>query len=761
MTNVDPMVDERAALNREHALSEEQGENIPMLEALAIELAKTRSEAIEGRANSGIEEEWQEDEEYYEGIDDANRMQQRAWRSKPLGSVGLPSGERTTASTVFLNITRPYTDAAAARVGDMLLPTDDKAWSIQPTPIPGMAELSDGDLPMSVKKAIRQQIPNEEQAMIEEQRMLVQAKEILKEYKQSAESATKQIEDWHVECQFHAQVREVIDDVAKVGVGVLKGPVPEKRMQIAYKDGNLVITEELKPVSRRIDYWNFFPDPGCGDDIHNGGYCWERDDITARGVQDLIGMPGYFESQLEMVLKEGPFKATKEVPERPDSLSHGVRRESKNLFEIWYFHGDLDKEQLMACGCQGLEEADIPDTTLFHAQATMINNRIVYITVNPLDTGEYPYDVMQWQRREGLPWGIGVARQSRVAQDVVKGAARMMMDNAGRAGGPQLVIKQGIVEPADGITEITPWKIWLAAEDADLDHLDNAFRFVVIPMLQAELEQIVRLGLKLAEDITGIPMIMQGQMGEQSAPNTLGGMQMLQNNASSVLRRIARLYDDRLTEPHIRRYYTYLLQYGEDQAKGDFQIDARGSSALVERELQAQNIAALGQLVLNPAFGIDPKKWMQEYLKSQRLDGKRFEFDDDEWRQIVENMMQQGSQDTSLEVAKMKADVEVMKLEHMTKAKEADLSVQIMEAEKDRALEMTTEYMRREIEAMRLAGNKEVSLDQIEAKLADSAMKLRTQMKLANMSNATKAVQVATPPTEPPGRAPAGQAYQK
>ena len=223
----------------------------------------------------------------------------------------------------------------------------------------------------------------------------------------------------------------------------------------------------------------------------------------------------------------------------------------------------------------------------------------------------------------------------------------------------------------------------------------------------------------------------------------------------------ARLYDDRLTEPHIRRYYTYLLQYGEDQAKGDFQIDARGSSALVERDLQAQNIAALGNLVLNPAFGIDPKKWMQEYLKSQRLDSRRFEFDDDEWKQLVEQMIQQGNQDSSLEVAKMKADVEVMKLEHLAKAKEADLSVQVMEAEKDRALEMALETMKREIEAMKLDGSKDVSLDQIEAKLADSAMKLRTQMKLAGMNSASKAVQVATPPTEPPGRAPAGEAYQK
>jgi hypothetical protein len=79
----------------------------------------------------------------------------------------------------------------------------------------------------------------------------------------------------------------------------------------------------------------------------------------------------------------------------------------------------------------------------------------------------------------------------------------------------------------------------------------------------------------MAEDVTGLPQIMQGQQGQ--APETVGGMQILQNNAGTVLRRIAKTYDDRITEPHVRRYYEWLMTYGDDAEKGDFQIDARGS----------------------------------------------------------------------------------------------------------------------------------------------------------------------------------------
>ena len=79
-------------------------------------------EAISGRASSGIEEEWTEDEEHYQGIDDANRAYQNAnqlYRSRKASLTGnAPSNNGPSRSVVFLNITRPYTDAASARVAE-------------------------------------------------------------------------------------------------------------------------------------------------------------------------------------------------------------------------------------------------------------------------------------------------------------------------------------------------------------------------------------------------------------------------------------------------------------------------------------------------------------------------------------------------------------------------------------------------------------------------------------------------------------------
>jgi len=56
------------------------------------------------------------------------------------------------------------------------------------------------------------------------------------------------------------------------------------------------------------------------------------------------------------------------------------------------------------------------------------------------------------------------------------------------------------------------------------------------------------------------------------------------------------------------------------------------------------------------------------------------------------------------------------------------------------------------------ATQERISLQDAKTKLADTTMKLTVQKELAGMDGTGP--QVATPPTEPAGRAPDGEAYQ-
>jgi hypothetical protein len=702
------------------------------LDALGHSLAQKRKDAIDGRMASGIEQEWIEDEDAYEGIDDANRGSERnasryGYR-KPSSTDGTLTREvkSQTRSTVFLNITQSYVDAGAAKAQEILIPTDDKPWGLNPTPIPELVE--------TIEQVTQVEDQGKEQgqplAGLPGGPQLDQAKQmaeqVIEKAKKCAEKAEERIDDWLVEGQWHGEVRDVIDDAARTGTGILKGPFPVLRKHCVWEDDpqtgtkSLVIKEEIKPQSKRVDCWNFFPDPLCGEDIHRGSFVFERDDITVKTLRELRTTPGYIAEQIEACIKEGPQKPDSDSPQ------HNESRTDKIPFEIWYYHGTIEKEEMEAAGCVCVGE-DTQDYSKYQeaipALITMVNGRVIKAALNPLDTGDFPYDVMVWKKRKGHWAGIGISRQVRAPQRMINAATRNMLDNAGLTAGPQIAIMMGVLKPMDGNSELSPRKMW-AADPDKIDDIRKAITSINIECNQADLMAIIQFALKMAEDVTGLPMILQGQQGK--APDTVGGMTILNNNASAVLRRIARLFDHRIIEPHIERYYKWLMEYGEDEEeKGLFVIDARGSTVLMERDLQHQFImSTVAQMALQPAFMTDPAKAAEEIYKSAKLDPKRFMYDEQQQKQIQENASKQPP-DPSVQVAQMRAELEQWKTQQ-TQAFEAKL-LQMQQAfdaeqnDKDRRIDLTKEVMAHENSGMD-AGSQSIEAAKIKADLAKTAI---------------------------------------
>lgn len=772
---------------------EREAKRAVRLDNLAATLCKLRDEAIKGRAASGIEAEWLEDEEYYQGIDDHNRSERKIKPTSADGRVTIvrPTLRASTRSTVFVNITRPYVDSSSARVADMLLPSDDRNWDIRPTPVPTLLRKLDDHRPVMGANGMQMMQPEvDEQGqpvmaprMMGNQPMMDQsgqpmmapvmrplrqsdlAKKEQDEAAEACESAKRRIDDWLTQCMYHAEARLVIEDSARIGVGILGGPFPKnyRRRAItrALEGIGLVIQNEILPHSRKVDPWNFYPDPSCGEDIQNGKYVFERDDINGRQLEELKNNPHYLADAIDRVIEEGPINRITGEGTRPK----GQRPNDAEQYVIWYFHGYLCYEDLEAAGDfkkdpeesgeEEQEEREEEDRSKEHFPAicVMVNDTLIKALRAPLDSGEFPYDVMIWQRRAGHWAGIGVGRQMRTEQDGVNAATRNMMDNAGLAGGPIMIIDRSKIEPADGDWTIRPRKTFLTKEGETIDDIRKAITWIIIPSLQEELTALIQFWLQRAEDVTGLPMLMQGQLGR--APDTVGGMQMLNNNASSALRRIARLFDDRITERHIGRYYEYLLLHGpDDSEKGDFTIDARGSSALVERDAQTQYLLQMMGASLNPAYELDPAKVAREVLKSLRFDIKALEMDEEKLQQI-----QQGQPDPRVIQAQMQAEGKQMELQAKAADAEAQRAFTAQQADLDRALSQWEKSVDAQIEAARLNSDESMNLEELKVMLARDAMKLRAQLKTAFAKQ--PAPQMANPAMEPAGRAQPGKAFQQ
>lgn len=726
----EPLSEEEAAAAREAVLDK--------LNSLGQTLAKYREEAISGRHSSGIEAEWQDDEEAYEGIDNANREMVSAKPTSPDGGTTVRK-DAPARSTVFLNITRPYTDAAAAKVADMLLPTDDANFDLMPTPIPEIGLLKDDQTPLMSPNGnpLMKQVPGQDVKTpftVADKVAAVQQKA-----QDAVNKAKTRIRDWHVECNYSDEFRMVIEDASKVGSGILKGPFPiSLRTKVVTKEGGItqvMLEDKIQPASKRVDYWNFYPDPACGDNIHNGNYVWEREEISGRALRDLIEDPMYIPEAIVEVLDEGPGK--KKIRDR----SYSSFQADKDTFEMWYYYGFVTAEDLEAAGC---DCGDMDAASTVPAIVVMVNDRVIRAMLSPQETGEFPFDVFVWQRRVDSWTGIGVARQIRTPQRMLNSATRNMMDNAGLSSGPQIVMRRGLVEPADGVWQITPRKIWWASEEAEGRPVTDAITSINITSQQAELMGIIQFALKMAEDVTGLPMLLQGQQGK--APDTVGGMQIMMGNASSVLRRLARNADSMLIKPHIRRYYDWLLADPEvpEDEKGDASVFAKGASSLVERELNNQMLAQALQLSLNPAFGLSPERSLKEYLTAQRVNVAKIELTDQE-KQAQQQAAQNGPQDprviaaqAAIQTAQIRAQADVQKAEAGQAISQQELQFRQADAAQEREFRMQELQLQREIEMLRMANDQKVSLESIKAKLADTAMKERNKRDMFNTEIAIK-----------------------
>ena len=725
-----------------------QQEMLERLDFLGRTLSEERSEAIRFRASSGIETDWYEDEEHYDGIDDANRDEHSsAWRTRPPGQATTKKKGRLQ-SKIFVNITRPAVNIAASRVANILMPRVNLA----PTPVPELIGIAKGELPKLMLDQIADRFPGQPQEASDAAEQAVRsAMAVMEEAAAKAKKAQARIEDWYVEGRYYAENRLMIKDGAKIGTGVLKGPIPEKVRRTAYKDGKLIISEETKPVTRRIDSWNCFPATDCGENIQDGSYHWERDNITAKRLRALKD-GDYLDEQIDLVIREGPMRA---IAPRKNQKTW-VEPRKGGSFEIWYRYGELTKENMEAAGCR------CDDKTSVHALITMVNEHVIKVALNPLDNGAFPYDYFAWpQKRKGMPWGTGISRAGRTPQRICVAGVRAMMDNAGRSAGPQ-VIKGTQVLPNDGVNEIVPWKLWDYAEDGDIDDVRKAFAFVEVPMRQGELANIIQMAIKWMEESTNMPMLLQGQQG--SAPDLVGVVQILNANASEFLRDLGSSYDDDVSEPHGRRYYDWLLQYGADDEKGEFVLDTRGASVNVERLLQDQELVKALQMSLNPVFKKDPAKFMDEYLTSRHFDPKKFDYDDEEWRQIVKNLSQ--PQDSRVAVEQMRAQAADQRLQR-------EQQFEAAEGEKDRQVQIAVEMIESQMTTAELSSVERQVLEKLKAGLADTVIKVRAQKEMsaadiAHDKDVTiaghavdlhKSRQALKPPVEPRGKARPGKAF--
>lgn len=637
--------------------------------ALSAKIVEKRDDAVSARTASGIEETWKALEDAYLGVDDYNRHEyaDAKW-SKPTSMTGPVTTARVdqdaSRSTAYVRLTARYVDAGYSRLAEMTLPIDEKAFAFKALPDPELIKHKD-DLeqmthpngtpmmraakpeempagPPPAPAGAPESAPNVGSASAAPSPMAPRSAPAvapmtkadwytaqMTKAQAGATLAEQRVQRWLLTSKFQAEARKVMQDAARLGAGVLKGPFPEPRRSMAITKSKdeatgktmtaVQVKKETAPAVRWVDVWNLWPAPGCGENIHDGDYIFEGDFMTPRAVRELgdqkdaNGKPIYIKAALKHVLEEGPNKALAEGrnPNRKEE------RDKDKRFQVFHYTGFIKRgeaEYARPPGIELLQGDDVPVTI------TLINDTIVKVALNPLDSGAFPYCVFSWSRRAGHWAGIGVGEQVATPQRICNGGTRALLNNAGKSAGSQIIVDRDAVEPADGEWTITPDKVWyMTGEGTDPD-VRKAMMFMEVPNVGAAMMGVIEYSFKLAEELSNIPLHTQG-LESGNAPETFGAAEMLNSNAKTLLRSVANRWDDAVTEPLVTNFYEWLLLDEDvpEEEKQDFEINAEGSIAMVERAIQEQTLQIIANMANDPGYGINKRRFFAEFMRAKRM----------------------------------------------------------------------------------------------------------------------------------------------
>lgn len=639
-------------------------------------------------------------------------------------------------SQLFVNKTRPKTDACEARLSDMLFPTDEDNWDVQPTPVPEMVDTAEAGEQQAA--ALTQQANEAKRAgdpahgdLAEEAQGFASTTQRLREEMDEAQrragAMKAEIKDQFVECNYNQECRDVIRDACRIGTGVIVGPVGVtersrrawRKRPPAVEGGAAVFELEMRADSRpafyRLDPWSWFPEADARTPEDSDSF-FERHLKTDKMMRALAKEPGFDKDAIRRLLRDGAKRPLPTYLANIREITGENPSPFDERFQVWVYRGPLASDKLRiiseatgdtTIAAPFLDGNDIDPLAEISVVIWFCQGEVLKFGVHQLDSNESLYSVFNLSKDDGSIWGYGVPYIMRNSQKALNAAWRMMMDNAGLASGPQIIVDRSVGEPSDGFFHLTSRKVWLRFRTAILGK--PLIESIDIPMHQAELANIISLAVRFIDDETAISVLAQGEQG--ATTKTMGGMALLMNSVNVMFRRMVRAFDDDVTVPNVRRIYDWNMQFSrKEHIKGDFNVDARGSSVLLVREIQAQNLMLLLGLSDKPDLGLMLKKapLLRKTVQSMMIPSDEVVASDDEWKQILKDQ------------ANQKPEI----------PPEVQGKVQV--AQMDNETRLQTAMINREVELMRLAQMHNITLDQLKSRLQIKGMELASdERKLA------------------------------
>tara|TARA_R100001082_G_scaffold32635_1_gene16758 strand:- start:7578 stop:9581 length:2004 start_codon:yes stop_codon:yes gene_type:complete len=531
-------------------------------------------------------------------------------------------GER---SQVYVGLTRTKVLAAYSRITDLLFQPGQKFFSIESTPItkqPILEQELTEKATLEIMQAAEVMDPNLVQDIIAS-RFSELKEEIEKETALRVENMEEAILDQALENNLEGKMKDAIMEQVIFGTGAMKAGTLRIEKDHKWVKGDegfdLIYEESPLPEMEAVSIFDLYPDPHATS-VNDMRDIFRRHIVSRTEFADLKDFPGFNVDLIDeciMMNPEGNHDEAQHEKDRRQIANVKDRSTQTEKFEILEFWGSLNGNDLKEAGIEF--DADDDLTQEYSANIWVTDGKVIKAQLNPLPGGVIPYFIFPYEKNPHAFWGTGVPRMMRDSQATMNAATRIYLDNVALSSGPMVEVNTDIMASGEDPTELYPWRVFLREGG---DGNQPMVRFYQPQSNSPALVSVIELFRRFADETTALPSYTHGQTNS-SLNRTATGISILMSNANIVLKSVIKNIDDFLTKPMIRSLYDWNMTWNENEnVKSDMRVIAKGSTALIQKEVQSQRLLQFLSLINNPidAQMVDREKLLTDIAKSLDID---------------------------------------------------------------------------------------------------------------------------------------------
>lgn len=427
----------------------------------------------------------------------------------------------------------------------------------------------------------------------------------IKPAKEAAHNMERVIQDQLDSTNAGSALRYAVFEMCLLGTGILKGPFTASKVIHNWKrnEKKEVIYDPITknvPEIRSVSVWDLYPDPSAKT-IEDAEWVIERHALNRAQLRDLMRQPFFNKSAIEECLLDGSNYQTRhyEAYLRDSDVQTGL----EDRFEVLEYWGMMDANLASEAGLDIEEESELSQVPI---NAWICGPHILRLVKNPFIPSRLPYSVCPYEIHPYQIFGIGVAENMDDSQQVMNGLARQTIDNINLSGNLVFDIDESSLVAGQDFS-IKAGKIFRRQSGLP----GQAIYTHKFPNVTNETMIVFDKFRQLSDEQTGIPSYSHGQTGVIPTTRTASGMSMLMGASALNIKTVIKNVDDYMLYPIGEAMFAWNMQFNDDDTlpiRGDLEIKARGTSALMQKEIRSQRLMTLMQVGSNP-YAAPHIKW--------------------------------------------------------------------------------------------------------------------------------------------------------